>query len=120
MKSIRLWNFRHCRKGLIPSTGSDDFTNRFQAWHHQFVASALVVKIGHELREDIQIGCMQIYAPFYPLNAHPQTNFLRNSKRAFDYFTSDVQVRGAYPTYTNRLLQEYVAKAPVMEEGDLT
>ena len=30
-----------------------------------------------------------------------------------------MQVRGAYPTYTNRLLQEYVAKAPVMEEGDL-
>ena len=107
-------------QGLIPSTGSDDFTNRFQAWHHQFVASALAVKIGHELREDIQIGCMQIYAPFYPLNAHPQNQFSSQFKeRAFDYFTSDVQVRGAYPTYTNRLLQEYDAKAPVMEEGDL-
>ncbi|PTQ86188.1 6-phospho-beta-glucosidase [Trichococcus patagoniensis] len=107
-------------QGLIPSTGADDFTNRFQAWHHQFIASALAVKIGHELREDIQIGCMQIYAPFYPLNAHPENQLSSQFKeRAFDYFTSDVQVRGAYPTYTNRLLQEYDAKAPVMEEGDL-
>lgn len=62
-------------QGLIPKTGSEDYTNRFQAFHHQFLASAWVVKIGHALRNDIQIGCMQIYAPFYALNSHPENQF---------------------------------------------
>jgi 6-phospho-beta-glucosidase len=107
-------------QGLIPSTGAEDFTNRFQAWHHQFLASALAVKIGKRLRKDIQIGCMQIYAPLYAFDCKPENQFASQFKqRAFDYFTSDVQVRGYYPSYTNQLLKEYNAKMPVMEEGDV-
>lgn len=107
-------------QGLIPKTGANDFTARFQAWHHQFLASAIAVKIGHEYRPDSQIGCMQIFAPFYPLDAHPENQFASLFKeRAFDYFTSDVQVRGKYPTYFNRLLEEYDATAPIIEAGDL-
>ncbi|WP_207940356.1 6-phospho-beta-glucosidase [Enterococcus sp. DIV2402] len=106
-------------QGLIPSTGSDDYTNRFQAWHHQFVASALAVKIGKSVREDIQIGCMQIYAPLYAFDSNPENQFASQLKqRAFDYFTSDVQVRGYYPTYIKQLLKTYNATMPVMEEGD--
>lgn len=106
-------------QGLIVSSGAEDYTNRFQAWHHQFVASALAVKIGKSLRKDIQIGCMQIYAPLYAFDSNPINQFASQLKqRAFDYFTSDVQVRGYYPTYLNQLLKEYDAEAPEMEPGD--
>ncbi|MGM0213062.1 glycoside hydrolase family 1 protein [Enterococcus sp. AZ109] len=106
-------------QGLIVATGSEDYTNRFQAWHHQFVASALAVKIGKSQRSDIQIGCMQIYAPLYAFDCNPVNQFASQLKqRAFDYFTSDVQVRGYYPTYLKQLLKEYDAEAPKMEEGD--
>ncbi len=106
-------------QGLIVSTGAEDYTNRFQAWHHQFVASALAVKIGKSLRKDIQIGCMQIYAPLYAFDSNPINQFASQLKqRAFDYFTSDVQVRGYYPTYLDQLLKEYDAESPKMEPGD--
>ncbi|PTQ84292.1 glycosyl hydrolase family 1 [Trichococcus patagoniensis] len=106
-------------QGLIPATGANDYTNRFQAWHHQFVASALAVKIGKSLRKDIQIGCMQIYAPLYAFDCNPENQFASQFKqRAFDYFTSDVQVRGYYPTYINQLLKQYDADMPIMEKGD--
>ncbi|MBD1383618.1 glycoside hydrolase family 1 protein [Metabacillus arenae] len=107
-------------QGLSVSSGAQDYTNRFQAWHHQFVASALVVKIARELRDDIQVGCMQIYAPLYAFDSNPVNQFASQLKqRAFDYFTSDVQVRGYYPSYFNQLLKEYDAKAPVIEDGDV-
>ncbi len=106
-------------QGLIVATGSEDYTNRFQAWHHQFVASALAVKIGKLQRSDIQIGCMQIYAPLYAFDCNPVNQFASQLKqRAFDYFTSDVQVRGYYPSYLKQLLKEYDAEAPEMEAGD--
>lgn len=107
-------------QGLILSSGAEDFTNRFQAWHHQFVASALAVKIGKEIREDIQIGCMQIYAPLYAFDCNPINQYASQLKqRAFDYFTSDVQVRGYYPSYMKQLLKEYHASEPKIEDGDL-
>ncbi|GAB2319977.1 glycoside hydrolase family 1 protein [Alkalibacterium sp. s-m-22] len=106
-------------QGLIPKTGANNFTDRFQAWHHQFVASALAVKIGKRFRKDIQIGCMQIYAPMYAFDSNPSNQFASQFKqRAFNYFTSDVQVRGDYPTYISQLLQHYDAKMPIMEKGD--
>ncbi len=39
--------------------------NRFQGLHHQFVASALAVKMGHEIDPNYQVGCM-LSGPQYP------------------------------------------------------
>ncbi|MEI3292051.1 MAG: hypothetical protein V8R63_00800 [Thomasclavelia ramosa] len=33
----------------------------FQALHHQFVASAKAVQLGHEINPDFKVGCMIAY-----------------------------------------------------------
>ncbi|MBP5845191.1 glycoside hydrolase family 1 protein, partial [Lactiplantibacillus plantarum] len=109
-------------QGLVPSTGANDKKNVFQAWHNQFVASAKAVKIAHELRDDIQVGCMILYATSYAYDSNP-VNQLANlhHNQDFNFFCADVQVRGAYPTYTKRLLAEYDLTFDDLEttDGDL-
>ena len=43
----------------------------YQAVHHELVASALAVKIGHEINPDFKIGCMVLSMPTYPLTPNP-------------------------------------------------
>ena len=44
----------------------------YQAVHHELVASALAVKIGHELMPGAKIGCMILGITVYPLTPDPQ------------------------------------------------
>lgn len=95
-------------QGLIPSNGGNDKKNVFQAWHNQFVASSKAVKIAHDFDSNIEVGCMILYATSYAYNADPR-NQLANlqNNQDFNYFCGDVQVRGKYPAYTDRLLKKY-------------
>ncbi|WP_413476618.1 glycoside hydrolase family 1 protein [Latilactobacillus fuchuensis] len=94
-------------QGLVPSNGANEMQNIYQAWHNQFVAGALAVKIGHELDSQLQIGCMILYATTYSYDANPinQLATLKQNQR-FNYFCGDVQVRGQYPVYTKSILKE--------------
>lgn len=92
-------------QGLAPSNGGADMTNIFQAFHNQFVASAKAVKIGHELNSDLKIGCMIIYATTYGYDSNPINQMANlDQKQEFNFFCADVQAKGYYPYYTNRLL----------------
>ncbi|GKQ42364.1 glycosyl hydrolase [Companilactobacillus sp. RD055328] len=97
-------------QGLVNSNGAKDKKNVFQSWHNQFVASARVVKMGHEIDESLQIGAMILYATSYGYNSDP-VNQMANleSEQEFNFFCGDVQVRGAYPAYTDR----YMAKSGI-------
>ena len=44
----------------------------YQAMHHQMVASALAVKIGHEICPEAKIGCMMTKLCFYPFTCKPE------------------------------------------------
>lgn len=80
---------------------------RFQALHHQFVASAKAVTIAHEINPDNQVGCMQIFATMYPLTCNPKDVLVtQNQNRIVNYFCGDVQVRGCYPSYIWRYFEE--------------
>ena len=63
----------------ILNEGTEDFTKqvddpqiRFQALHHQFVASAKAVKLGHEINPDFKIGCMLAYMSNYAYTCNPE------------------------------------------------
>jgi 6-phospho-beta-glucosidase len=43
----------------------------YQAIHHELVASALATKIAHEVNPELQVGCMVIAMPLYPLTPDP-------------------------------------------------
>lgn len=102
------FHFPVMSQGLVPGNGSRDFTNIIQAWHNQFVASALAVKIGHQLDPDLQIGCMILYATSYAYDANPK-NQLANLQQMqdFNFYCADVQVRGEYPASTGRMLRDH-------------
>lgn len=92
---------------------------RFQALHHQFVASAMAVKLAHEKYPQFQMGNMICFITMYPLTCNPD-DLLRAQQemQMKNWFCSDVQVRGAYPFYAERYFEENGIRIH-MEDGDL-
>lgn len=69
----------------------------YQGLHHQFVASALVTKLCHEIIPESQMGCMLTKLTCYPNTCKPE-DVEKTLKRNLDnYFFADVQVFGKYP-----------------------
>ena len=71
----------------------------YQAAHHQLVASAKVVSMGHKINPDFKIGMMMIYPLMYPETCNPLDTLLVQEAMNKNYFFSDVQARGYYPNY---------------------
>jgi 6-phospho-beta-glucosidase len=96
----------------------DNKQQRYQALHHMFLASALVIKYAHEHYPQFKLGDMNLFATSYPLTPNPD-DVLANQRHfnMMNWFCSDVQVRGAYPFYAQRFFDEngIVIKK---EEGD--
>lgn len=91
----------------------------YQAIHHELVASALAVKLGHEIMPDAMIGCMILGSPSYPLTAHPDDVIKAMKRDQNNLYFTDVQVRGYYPKYMDRYLEENnvrIQKEPGDEE----
>ncbi|MBU9819236.1 glycoside hydrolase family 1 protein [Rahnella sp. BCC 1045] len=91
-------------QGLTVKTGALEAQAKFQAWHNQFVASSLAVKIARETNAQIQIGCMILFATHYAYDCNP-VNQLETLKetQAFNFYCADVQAGGKYPYYAKRL-----------------
>lgn len=89
----------------------------YQAIHHELVASALAVKIGHEIMPEAKIGCMVLGCPAYPLTANPDDVIKAMKRDQENYFFADVQVRGYYPKYRDAYLREHGVTIH-FEEGD--
>lgn len=106
--------------GMIPRTGSNDKQLVFQALHHQFVASSLVVKLAHEIDPAIKIGMMTIYATGYGYDCHPANQVANMEKnQEINGFCCDVQAGGSYPSYTQRIFKKYRVKPLKMATDDL-
>lgn len=78
----------------------------YQALHHQFIASALAVKYCHEIIPGSQIGCMLTKLMTYPYSCNPKDVLKASKNNQFNHFFTDVQVRGEYPRFINRLFKE--------------
>lgn len=87
--------------GLIESRfPKDQFEEvEYQAMHHQFVASALAVKITHENIPDAKVGCMLTKLTYYPYTCRPEDVLEEREKMRSIYCYSDTQVFGEYPRY---------------------
>lgn len=105
--------------GFSPTSEESRLQESFQGLHHQFVASANAVKIGHEIIPGSQIGNMLIYAPTYSYDCNPENvMYALEEGRLFNFFCGDVQVRGEYPTFINRFFKENGIEIE-MQEDDL-
>ena len=110
----------------ILNEGTTDFIKqvdvpqlRFQGLHHQFVASAKAVKLGHAINPEFKIGCMIAYMTTYPYTCNPDDILLAQEKmKMHNHFCGDIHVRGEYPYYAKRYFEENNIEIKI-EAGDL-
>lgn len=86
---------------------TDDIQQRYLALHHQFLASAMAVQLGHQMDKRLQVGCMIAMMPTYPLTCHPKDLLkFQRQWQEINYYCTDVMVRGEYGAYAKRMWEE--------------
>lgn len=102
--------------GLLFQEGENSDQVKYQAAHHELVASALVTKIAHEINPENQVGCMLAGGNFYPYSCKPEDVFTAMQKDRENLFFIDVQSRGYYPSYAQKVFDEKGVKLEILEE----
>ena len=102
--------------GIMTPKSELSRTDLYQACHHEFVASARAVKIGHEIIPDAKIGCMILAMPTYPLTPAPDDMIAVMQAEHFNDFFGDMHVRGVYPGYMKRYFRENGIEIRATEE----
>ncbi|MDO4535230.1 MAG: 6-phospho-beta-glucosidase [Clostridium perfringens] len=74
----------------------------YQVVHNELVASALVVKKGHEINPHFKIGCMCSFVPVYPYSCNPEDMMMSVHEMQKNYTFLDVHCRGHYPSYIKK------------------
>lgn len=101
------------------ATGSHktDEQTHYQCIHHMFVASALAVKMGHEMMPGSMFGTMYASSEIYPATCKPEDQFRRMQCRHETQLFSDVMAMGYYPYYAQDIFRRKGVEL-VMEPGD--
>ena len=86
----------------------------YEALHHQFVASALVTKLCHELIPGSRIGCMLTKLTTYPLTCKPEDVAAAQAKNLENHFYTDVQTFGTYPRLILIDLERRGIRVPIL------
>lgn len=93
--------------GIVTPKEELSLQELYQACHHELVASALAVKIGHEMMPGAKIGCMILGITPYPLTPNPKDVIATMIKDRETLFFADVHARGYYPGYMLRYFREH-------------
>ena len=97
----------------------DDKNLRFQALHHVFLASARAVAAAREINPEFKVGCMIAHITMYPLTSRPEDMLLlQELDHLINDFCADVQVKGSYPGYALRYLEENQIQLAVEPEDE--
>ena len=102
------------------ATGSNrtDPQAHYQAIHHMFIASALAVKMGHEMIPGSMFGTMYASSEIYPATCKPTDQFRRMQCRHETQFFSDVMAQGAYPYYAKFIFERLGVELVTQPEDD--
>lgn len=106
--------------GLVFEEGENQEQVKYQAAHHELIASALATRIAHEVNPANQVGCMLAGGNFYPYSCKPEDVWTALQKERENLLFIDVQARGAYPAYAASLFRDkgiQIIKAP--EDDDV-
>lgn len=91
---------------FVEKSNKDKDSCVHQALHHQFIASAKVVKYFHEVAPNCMVGNMNCMLRNYPLTCSPDDVLATQQQTQFNHATIDVQVKGAYPTFLLNYYQD--------------
>lgn len=104
--------------GVLTPKDEVSYQDRYQAAHHQLVASAWATKIAREIDGSLQIGCMVASAPRYPMTCDPKDAMtMLQSQQELDYFIH-VHCTGDYPYFAKRIWNELDVELQI-EDGDM-
>ena len=103
--------------GLLFAPGENVQQVKYQAAHHELVASAKAVKLAHTIMPDAMVGCMLAAGQFYPRTCAPADVQAAAEADRDNYFFIDVQSRGEYPVWAKKRM-ERAGIALQMEPGD--
>lgn len=103
--------------GIRFEEGENELQVKYQAAHHELMASAMAVKLAREISPDFQVGCMLAAGSVYPYSCNPADVWESMKKDRENYFFIDVQVRGEYPEYAQKYLKQQGIQLE-MQEGD--
>ncbi|MGK0550996.1 6-phospho-beta-glucosidase [Enterococcus faecalis] len=104
--------------GLYFEAGEDKEQIKYQAAHHELLASAIATKIAHEVDPENKVGCMLAAGSNYAYTCKPEDVWAARKADRENYFFIDVQSRGEYPEYALKELERKGIKLPI-EAGDL-
>jgi len=104
--------FGYCCSGVVFTDQPNPELAMYQTLHHQFVASAKVVKLGHQINPEFKIGCMLALVPLYPWSCNPDDVMFAQEAMRERHLFGDVQLRGYYPSY---ILSEWARKGYQIE-----
>jgi len=104
--------------GICFEEGENQEQVKYQAAHHELVASALATKIAHEVDPENKVGCMLAAGNYYPHTCDPADVMASIKADQENYFFIDVQSRGVYPSYGLKELERKGITLQI-EEGDL-
>ena len=104
--------------GLVRNNENEAYDESlvFKSLHHQFVASAKTIKLGHEMVKG-KFGCMIACFCYYPYSCNPLDNIkLVHEENVNQWFCSDVLTRGYYPNYMKRFFEERNIQFEITQE----
>jgi 6-phospho-beta-glucosidase len=105
--------------GVVTREGENTEQKSWQAVHHQYVASARAVRIIKDIDPSAQVGCMLARMLHYPATSAPGDVLAALEANDLNLLHTDVQVRGAYPTFVRRLWAERGITVEIeIEDGD--
>lgn len=113
--------------GILPKSGkvlmqdpdatTDDVNQRFQALHNEFIASAKVVQLAHEIDPLNQVGCMMCGFAFYPLTCKPDdVAAAQRDMEIWNYYCMDVMCKGKYPYWAKRYWKDNDISLSISDE----
>lgn len=103
--------------GILYREDEDVQTVLQQAVHYEMVASAKVVKLGHEINPEFKIGCMLAAVPYYPHTCSPDDMLAAQVAMEHRlYYYGDMHVFGEYPAYMTAFQKTRDMKLDITEE----
>lgn len=109
-------HFPFMAAGLYFEDTENEKQIKYQAAHHELVASAEAVRIGHEIDAENQIGCMLAAGKTYAYSCNPKDVWKAYGKDRESYLFIDVQARGEYPSYAEKLFEKENIEIEITEE----
>lgn len=91
--------------GIYFEEDEDKELVKYQAAHHELVASAKAVKLARKLMPHAMMGCMLAAGQYYPYTCEPNDVYKAMECDRDNYFFIDAQVRGAYPVWAKKRME---------------